>query len=146
MSFCSDGTGGLRSEEEAAFKVLYDDVKGEWKLLWHDRIDDRVRAEGVASRDYSLLFVECGTVIVASRGFKPVDFKEILSLHRIQNLERNVPSDSSVGGMGKFARTILNKQKRYREWKEPVTRQNRKQSLQQPKQGGRGWLHSQMKK
>lgn len=145
MSFCSDGTGGLRSEEEAAFQVLYDDVKGEWKLLWHDRIDDKVRAEGVASRDYSLLFVECGTVIVASRGFMPLDFKEILSLHRIET-SRSVPPDSSVGGMGKFARTILNKQKRYREWKEPVTRQNRKKGSQQPKQGGRGWLHCQIEK
>jgi hypothetical protein len=35
--------------------------------LWKERFDDKVRAEGVANRDYSSLFVEKGTVIFATR-------------------------------------------------------------------------------
>jgi len=47
-----------------------------------------------------------------------------------------------VGGYGKFARTVLNKQKRVREWKanEPVRSKKSEKTLPQ-KKGGRGWLH-----
>jgi len=122
-----------------------DDVRVEWRLLWRDRIDDKVRAEGIADRDYSLLFVERGTVIIATRDFKPLDFKEILRLHGTQNVERVVPPHPSVGGWGKFARAVLNKQKRLRKWKEPARRRKREKNLQL-KKGGRGWLHCYMKK
>lgn len=140
MSFCSDGTEGPESTDAS---VLVDDVKVAWKLLWLSRIDDKVRAEGIASQDYSLLFVERGTVIVATRDFKSLSLKEILFLHRIQNVERFVPPHPSVGGWGKFARTVLNKQKRVRKWKKPVPRRNREKNLQ-VKKGGRGWLHYRM--
>jgi hypothetical protein len=122
-----------------------EDVKVEWKMLWRDRIDDKVRAEGIANREYSLLFVERGTVIVATRDFKPLDLKKILHLHRVQDVERFVPSHPSVGGWGKFARTVLNKQKRARKWRaaKSVPRRRRKKNLQL-KKGGRGWLHYRM--
>ena len=142
MSFHSDGTEGPESADASA---LVDDVKVAWKLLWHSRIDDKVRAEGIASQDYSLLFVERGTVIVATRDFKLLSLKEILLLHRIQNVERVVPPHPSVGGWGKFARTVLNKQKRARRWEKPIPRRNRKKNLQ-VKKGGRGWLHYRMER
>lgn len=142
MSFHSDGTEGPESADASA---LVDDVKVAWKLLWLSRIDDKVRAEGIASQDYSLLFVERGTVIVATRDFKPVSLKEILLLHRIQNVERVVPPHPSVGGWGKFARTVLNKQKRARRWEKPIPRRNRRKNLQ-VKKGGRGWLHYRMER
>lgn len=145
--FHSDGTEGPESTEKADLQVPVDNVRIEWKLLWRNRIDDKVRAEGIANRDYSLLFVERGTVIVATRDFKPLNFKEILLLHKIQNVERLVPPHPSVGGWGKFARTILNKQKRARKWKvaESMPRRKRKKNLQL-KKGGRGWLHYHMSK
>ena len=147
MFFRSDFTEGLESGEKAALQIPVEDVKVEWKLLWRDRIDDRVRAEGIANREYSLLFVERGTVIVATRDFKPLNLKEILCLHRVENVERFVPPHPSVGGWGKFARTVLNKQKRARKWKvtESVPRRKRKKSLQL-KKGGRGWLHYRMER
>ena len=143
MSFHSDGTGGSESVEKAGLQVPVDDVKVEWRLLWRDRIDDKVRAEGIANQDYSLLFVERGTVIVATRDFKPLSLKEILLLHEIQNVERFVPPHPSVGGWRKFARTVLNTQKRARKWKKTVPRRKRNKSLQL-KKGGRGWLHYRM--
>jgi len=143
LSICSDGTGGSESVEKAGVQVLADDVKVEWKLLWRDRIDDKVRAEGIANRSYLLLFVERGTVIVATRDFKPLSLKEILLLHEVQNVEQFVPPHPSVGGWRKFGRTVLNQQRRVRDWEGPVSRRNRKKSLQL-KKGGRGWLHYRM--
>lgn len=146
MTLRSDSTEGFESAEKAgSHKVLLDDVKKEWGLLWHNRINDKVRAEGIANRDYSLLFVERGTVIIATRDFKALDLKEILRLHMIQNVERIVPSNPSVGGWRKFARTVLSKQRRIRDWKGPVPRRNHRKNLQLRK-SGRGWLHYRMKK
>jgi hypothetical protein len=138
----SDGTEGLERPDESA---LIDDVKVEWKMLWHSRIDDKVRAEGIANKDYSLLFVERGTVIVATRDFKPLNLKEILCSHKILNVERVVSPHPSIGGWGKFARTVLNKQRRVRKWEKPLPRRNSKKKLQL-KKGGRGWLHIRMER
>ncbi len=136
----SDGTEGSESSEKVGVQVQADEVRVEWRLLWRDRLDDKLRAEGIANRNYPLLFVERGLVVVATRDFKPLDLKEILHLHRVQNVERFVPPNPSVGGWGKFARTVLNKQRRAQRWKKPAPRRNRDKSLQL-KKGGRGWLH-----
>lgn len=147
MSFRSDGTEGSESAEEADLRVLVDDVREAWRLLWRNRIDDKVRAEGIANRDYLLLFVDQGTVIIATRDYKPLNLKEILRIHEVQHVERIVSPHPSVGGWGKFARTVLNKQRRARKWMESprAPRRNREKNLQL-KKGGRGWLHFRMKK
>ncbi len=147
LSTHSDGTEGSESADDGYrhHQMPVEDIKEEWRLLWLSRIDDKVRAEGIANRDYSLLFVEQGTVIVATRDFKPVSLKEILFLHKIRDVERVIPPRPSVGGWGKFARTVLNKQKRVRKYKKPVPRRNRRKNLQ-VKKGGRGWLHYRMEK
>lgn len=138
---------GSESAEKADPKVLVDDVREEWRLLWRNRIDDRVRAEGIANRNFSLLFVERGTVIMATRDFKPLDLKEILHFHKVYDIQRFISPHPSVGGWGKFAQTVLNKQKRARKWKDlpRLPRRKRKKNLQS-KKGGRGWLHFRMKK
>jgi len=145
LSFRSESTEGPESAEKAVLQALVDDVRKEWGQLWSNRIDDKVRAEGVANRDYLLLFVERGTVIVATRDFKPLDFKEILRTHKVWNAEQIVPPHPSMGGWGKFARTMLNKQRRARKWQGSVSCRTRKENLQ-PKKGGRGWLHCHMNK
>jgi len=140
-----DGTGGLSSAEAAGIQVLVDDVRKEWKLLWHDRIDDKARAEGMANRNFELLFVERGTVIIATRDFKLLDLKEILRVHEVENIERFVSPHPSVGGWRKFARTVINGQRRV--VRAQQLRENAmsrgvdgKRNLQL-KKGGRGWLH-----
>lgn len=142
-----DGTGGLSSAETADLQILVDDVRKEWKLLWRDRIDDKTRAEGMANRNFALLFVERGTVIIATRDFKLLDLKEILRAQKIENAERFIPPHPSVGGWGKFARTVINTQRRAtraQQLKDAVPRRvDRKRNLQL-KKGGRGWLHRSM--
>ena len=99
----------------------------------------------MANRDFPLLFVDGGTVIVATRDFKLLDLKEILHLHEIENVERLVTPHPSIGGWGKFARTMINNQRRARTWEKPTPERNAQKNLQ-PKKGGRGWLHIHMKK
>jgi hypothetical protein len=141
MLFRSDSTEGQESGDESALQIPVEDIKDEWHLLWRNRIDDKVRAEGVANEDYSLLFVDRGTVIIATRDYKPLSFKEILHSYGLGNGKRFDSPSPSVGGYGKFARTVLNKQKRFRrcDANEYVKKKDNKK--QQKKKGGRGWLH-----
>jgi hypothetical protein len=115
-------------------------LKGEWKALWRERIDDRVRAEGIANRDYPRLEVERGLVIVATRDYKPLDFVKILQRHSL------VSSNPSVGGWGKFIRDVISNQKRFTKRGRPVPSkpEHERQKDQQCKKGGRGWLHVRM--
>ena len=121
-------------------KEMVEEIKGQWKNLWQERIDDKVRAEGVATNDYSKLFVDRGTIIHATRNFKLLSLRDILEQNRIQNSDRLVPPSPLVGGWTKFIRTSITCQKPRRkrralDYVEPV------KVKQQPKQGGRGWLH-----
>lgn len=123
------------------------EVKEEWKMLWQNRIDDKIRAEGIAERTYALLSVDQGTVIAATRDFKPLDLKEILRSYGKNNIEINETPNPAVGGYGKFARTVLNKQKRYRQLREkPIIKTKKGKKNLQQKKGGKGWLRIQMKK
>ena len=125
---------------EKSDKNLVDEVKEEWRRLWLGRIDDKVRAEGVADQTFPLCFVERGTVIVATRDYKHLDLKEILCLNQVQNVEQVVEPPPSVGGWGKFARSVLNSQARSRRFVLEEPQPERVKNLQR-KKGGRGWMH-----
>jgi hypothetical protein len=121
-------------------KEIVEELKFEWKRLWQERVDDHVRAEGIAAQDYSPLFVEKGTIVHATRAFRPISFEDILEKHKINKPERFVAANPLVGGWGKFIKTsITNKRpltnKRARAYREEI------KEKQQPKKGGRGWLH-----
>jgi hypothetical protein len=128
------------------WKEFVDGLKKQWRTLWRDRIDDRVRAEGIANRDYSMLFVERGLVVVATRDYKPLDFVEILQKHKPPNVNDNVvPPSPYVGGWGKFIRDFISKQKRFTRKGRPVPSEPERKEKQQSKKGGRGWLHFRMR-
>ena len=123
-----------------AEKEMVEEIKTQWRRLWHDRVDDKVRAEGIASGDYSRLFVEKGTVIHATRRFKALSFRDILEQNRVENSERFVPPGPLVGGWSKFIRTSIcvgvpQAHRRAALYVEP------EKVKQQSKKGGRGWLH-----
>lgn len=117
------------------------ELRVQWRLLWRDRIDDKVRAEGVADKDYSSLFVDRGTVIAATRDCKPPDFVEILEKHKPVEVDNVVPPSPSVGGWGKFARTVLSRQERFSRRGRSALPKLRRDKAQPSKKGGRGWLH-----
>jgi len=128
--------------EALASKEIVEELKKQWRSLWRERIDDKVRAEGIASADYSMLFAEKGTVIFATKNFKMPSFREILELHGIGNADRFVSPNPQVGGWGKFIRTMIVNQKSSRRvrWAAFYSDDAAKKK-QQLKKGGRGWLH-----
>jgi hypothetical protein len=127
--------------EKPANLELVEELKRDWRNLWRERIDDKFRAEAIAKKDYEHLFVERGTVIFATRKFKMLNFREILQLHGLVDVERFVPPSPVVGGWGKFIRTFIASQpspKRAKRKQMYVCEEKKRQQL---KKGGRGWLH-----
>ena len=97
-------------------KAVVEEIKVQWKSLWQERLDDKVRAEGIATSDYTKLFVEKGTIIHATRSFKALSFKEILQQNQIENAEKFVQPNPHVGGWSKFIKTsiTINKTERHK--------------------------------
>ena len=122
-------------------KEKVEELRLQWKKLWQERVNDKVRAEGVATADYSDLFVEKGTVIHATRNFKTLSFKEILEEHQINNVEMFIPPDPQVGGWTKFIKTDIRKQQSQKHRRAESYHYESKLEKQQLKKGGRGWLH-----
>jgi hypothetical protein len=122
-------------------KKMVDELRVQWKRLWKERVDDKVRAEGVATANYSDLFVEQGTIIHATRNFKALNFKEILEHHKVENAERYIPPDPHIGGWTKFIKTNLTNPRPRKHRRADLYRYEIKPEKQQPKKGGRGWLH-----
>jgi hypothetical protein len=135
---CSDN---VYKDKIKVQKKLVEELKAQWKLLWRERFNDKVRAEDVAVKDYASLRVEKGIIIHANRDFKALNFKEILDQHMIENPDRFIQPDVKVGGWHKFAKTQISSSKfhKNRQTFEPATK---KQTSQQLRKGGRGWLHT----
>jgi hypothetical protein len=121
-------------------KEMVEELKTDWKKLWQERMDDKVRAEGIAINDYFKLFIERGTVIHATRDFKTLSFREILEQHQVANVDRLIPPSPQVGGWNKFIKTSITNQRPRRNSRASLYCEPKKEK-QQPKKGGRGWLH-----
>ena len=122
-------------------KEMVEELKVQWKKLWKERVDDKIRAEGVAAADYCDLFVEKGTIIHATRNFKALNFKEILEQHQVANADRFIAPNPQTGGWNKFVKTKITNQRLPRKRRAEFYCDENKREKQQPKKGGRGWLH-----
>jgi hypothetical protein len=127
--------------EATAGEEIIKELKVQYKTLWRERIDDKVRAEGIANKDYSMLFVEKGTVIFATRNFKPLNFREILERHKAVDVDRFVLPSPHVGGWGRFIRTEIASQKRHGRLRQTRQYLDDKKQRQHLRKGGRGWVH-----
>lgn len=124
-----------------AQKELVEKLKVQWQLLWSERFNDKVKSEGVSIKDYAPLGVERGTVIHATRDFKALNFKEILELNMVENIDRVVQPDPQLGGWNKFVK--MNITNRIAPRSKPTLPLDVKKHVgQHPKKGGRGWLHA----
>jgi hypothetical protein len=127
--------------KRAAQKQLVEELKVEWKAMWSERFNDKVVAEGISVVEYERLRVDQGTVINATRNFKPLNFKEILTEHMVENADRYIQPNSSEGGWNKFIKTqITTKSAPNRKRADSYVPVKPKGS--QAKKGGRGWLHA----
>jgi hypothetical protein len=129
--------------ETNELKEFVDELRDQWKDLWRNRIDDKVRAEGIAKQDYLRLFVERGTVIMATRDYKPLEFFDIVQQYLPFDAEKAIPPNSTIGGWGKFIRNKIRNQKKITRKFVPPKPTHKKG--QQIKKGGRGWLHVKMR-
>jgi hypothetical protein len=138
----SDFLGEDRKARVEGQKKLIEELKAQWKLLWSERYDDRVRAEGVSVNDYAILDIEKGTIIHATKDFKILNLKQILEKHKIDNPERHIQPDVRVGGWNKFIKTEITVQKGSRAAAYLAeNKKAKKKPGQQTKKSGRGWLH-----
>jgi hypothetical protein len=122
-------------------KEMVEELRLQWKKLWQERVEDKVRAEGVATADYCDLFVEKGTILHATRNSKTPTFKEILEQHQVANPDRFIPPDPHIGGLTKFIKTNITNQRSWERKRARLYCEEKKLGRQQPKKGGRGWLH-----
>jgi hypothetical protein len=117
---------------------FYKRLKKEWKLMWTERFDDAVKAEGIVTSDYPLLFMDRGSVIFASRDARTPNFKEITEFWQAQGLVY-APSPA-FGGWGRFMRTqikgVRNSRASASNLKSNLTRDK-----QQMRKDSKGWLH-----
>ena len=93
------------NERKTETKEFVEQLRGQWKSLWSERINDKVRAEDISNKTYDSLRVEQGTIIHATRDFKPLNFKEILEQHKVENPDRYIQPDVNQGGWNKFVKT-----------------------------------------
>jgi hypothetical protein len=122
-------------------KTTMEEIKNQWKKLWEERLDDKVRAERVATNDYSFLFVEKGTIIQATKDYKALNLREIVDQHNLINSNRYISPNPNIGGWSKFIKTkIFHKSKRNK--KRNNFYHSKADNNQPSKQGGRGWLHT----
>jgi len=132
----------MENIEKGDLKSFIEELKRQWRLMWRERVDDKLRAEGIAAKDYQNLFVERGLVIVATKDFRSLNFADIVQQH-VPEADRWVPPCPSVGGWGKFIREVLRKQiiSRSSRRRQFAPEQTDKSKCGPPKKGGRGWLH-----
>ena len=113
-------------------------LKIEWADLWKSKFDHEIIAEGISLRDYSLLDVDKGEIIHASRDYKPLKFREILERNLGGEAAERVDVDPLVGGWKKFARDKLPRREK------KTAREGPKIPFdlsQQQRKGGSGWLN-----
>ena len=128
-----------------AQKKIVEEIKVQWKLLWSERFNDKVKAEGISVNDYEILHVERGTIIHATRDFKALNFKEILEKNMINNCDKFSEPDIHTGGWNKFIKTEITNRKHKKSSNQvaPFAQDTHKNSgLKQQKKSGRGWLHT----
>ena len=120
----------------SSVESLTEEIRDQWRRMWRERIDDRVRAEGIAGQDFDKLFVERGTVVLATRNFRFLTLNGILEQHRIVNVDRFGQVDPQAGGWRRFGRA--NAYRRLNDVPKPRAEVDYSGQL---KKGGRGWLH-----
>ncbi|UCC33948.1 MAG: hypothetical protein JSW53_02805 [Candidatus Bathyarchaeota archaeon] len=128
--------------ETSEWKDLVDKLKVQWKMLWRERMDDKVRAEGIASQDYSELFVERGLVIVASKDYRPLFFGEILQQHIPPEVsDRVIPPNPSTGGWRRFIKTNIGRQRQLTKRGRPIPQEFMPKTKKRSQKSEKGWLH-----
>ncbi|MDQ1279327.1 MAG: hypothetical protein QG670_589 [Thermoproteota archaeon] len=136
-------SASISNQEGKTVAYFRREIRKEWNELWNQRIEDKQIAEDVARKDYNLLFIETGTVIRATRNFKPLDLEEIIDANeKLLGVSLKSPTSGEGGGYRKFAKETLSKQPHVGRLHSRKREILEKKKNDPPKNTGRGWLHS----
>ena len=124
----------LASKYEVA-RILRNNIKEEWDILWNTKFYDKDRSEGVSSKKFNLLSVEVAQVLHDSRGSSMPSLDDILEDLVGKEVSDRVVTYPNVGGWNKFAKTTFPPRKAHERIK------INKKKTQQQRKGGRGWLN-----
>lgn len=128
----------MENKHRAERDEFHSKLKEEWKLMWKERFDDRIKGEGIVTRDHPLIFMDRGSVIFASRDAKTPTFSEIVELWAAQG--SIYAPQPAVGGWGKFIRTHLRRASHSRARNLASNPFNLKAN-QCKRKRAKGWLH-----
>jgi hypothetical protein len=126
------------SQEKHSQQALVEEIRIQWKQMWNEHFNDKVKAEGVSTNDYPTLLIGQGTIINATRDFKALNFKDILRQQKVENPDRYQP-DKYIGGWNKFIKNSI--AAKTGKAKNPSKATPSKPSSKQTKKSGRGWLN-----
>jgi len=131
-----------KQERTKAVEAIRHQIRCDWKNLWDNRIHDSSLAEDVASTNYDLLFIEKGTIIKATKDYRPPNLENIFERNEKLLDVSFSPLNPKVGGWRKFSRDILSKQPRWSKASHRIEEslENNKNNCL-AKKGSRGWLH-----
>jgi hypothetical protein len=130
------------AKDRKDLKEFIDSLRCEWKTMWRNRIDDDLRAEGIAANNYERLFVDRGLILFATRNFKPPDFQEILKSHLSTYDVESMNPNNLRGGYRKFIQDNIIKKNSKSNRKEYVKKELEKMKEHKHiKHRGKGWLH-----
>ena len=85
-------------------KAIKQWLKTEWLDLWANKHNDEIIAEGISTKEYSLIEVDRGEIIHATRDYKPLSLHDILQKHVGKEKAERIDIDPRIGGWKKFAR------------------------------------------
>ena len=115
-------------------------LKIEWVELWKNKHDDEITAEDISVKEYSLLEVDRGEVIHATRDYKPLSFREIYEKHVGSETASKVIVNPKIGGWGKFAKKHFSKKNIRNPKREPPS--IKFDVNQHQRKNGMGWLNN----
>lgn len=111
-------------------------LKLEWKDLWINKYEDDVKGEGVSLKDYTLIEVDRGEIIYATRDYKRRSFRDILEKYLDKEEVERVDIDPQTGGWKKFAKENFPGKKEKIKREKPVIKND---LSQQQRKHGFGW-------
>jgi hypothetical protein len=132
----AEETGPTKDSNAVTEREIVGSLRIEWKRMWMERFNDKSKAEGVSTSDYRSLSIERGTVLHATRDFKPISFRDILEQNQVSKPDRFLQPDPSVGGWNKFVKTNITSKPLKSEPLPPLNKGVPKDELKK-----NGWLH-----
>ncbi len=111
-----------------------------WRELWTDQLIDKQHAEEMASREFSDLFIERGTVLRGPGNCVNLTLTDVLKKHQLSS--NLLPAHPSIGGYNLFIKnSIRSKRLSHVDTLKSSNEYSKVAKPRQLKKNGKGWIH-----